>query len=219
MNAIKSARGAPRPLGRPRSKQADCAILQSALALFGERGFDNISIDDIAARAGVARTTVYRRWTSKAALLAEAIASQRGAPELDPEMHDAAPELLLEAIAKVLTAPGMKRIIARLIGASGDHPELMEAYWRTHMEPRRMAVLDFLIAARASGRIPPEANVSVVLDIIAGAVTYQVLVRPGDRSPRELKSHLMEILRELRIIQTSPPKTNFRSENRERIRR
>jgi AcrR family transcriptional regulator len=191
----------PRPPGRPRSALADSAILRAALALFAERGLDNISIDEIAERAGVARTTVYRRWPSKMALIAEAIASERGAPELEAGVRTGSVGQMLEAIAQALTAPEMKRIMARLVGAAGDHPELMAIYWRGYMEPRRQAVLNLLSAAQAEGQIPSSANLAVLLDVISGVVTYEVLIRPGERSAEEVKTHLLSVLRELGCLE------------------
>jgi len=204
MNAVNPSIASRRPPGRPRSAAADSAILDAALALFIERGFDNISIDDICERAGVARTTLYRRWSSKAALIAEAIASERGTPELDGDAQAGSPEPLFDSLARALTAPGMRKIMARLIGASVDHPELIAAYWRTYMEPRRLAVLGLLQAAQAKGQLPPDADVSIVLDVISGAIAHQVLVRPGERTADEIKSHLMAVLGELGIDPASP---------------
>ena len=212
MNAIKPSAVSRRPPGRPRSAEADRAILDSALALFVERGFDKISIDDICERAGVARTTFYRRWSSKAALIAEAIASERGAPELDVDAQLGSSERLFDSLARALTAPNMRKVMVRLIGASVDHPELIAAYWRTYMEPRRLAVLSLLEEAQASGQLPPDANVPIVLDVISGAIAHHVLVRPGERTADEVKSHLMAVLRELGIDPASPVSTTRRHE-------
>jgi hypothetical protein len=106
---------------------------------------------------------------------------------------------MLESLTRALTAPDMKKVMARLIGTSGDHPELIATYWRTYMEPRRQAALRLLEDAQAMGQIPPAANVPVLLDVIAGVITYQVLVRPGERTADEVKSHLSAVLRELGI--------------------
>jgi AcrR family transcriptional regulator len=191
---LNAARRSP---GRPRSAEADRAILEAALDLFVKRGFDRVSIDDIAEQAGVARTTVYRRWTSKAALIAEAIASERGAPELDSSGARGSTEGLLDSLGKALSAPHMKSIIARLIGAGVDHPELMAAYWRTYMEPRREAALRLLEVERAGGRLPRDADLPTILDIVSGVFAYQVLVRPGERTGDELKAHLLAALHAL----------------------
>ena len=60
--------------GRPRSQTADLAILRAALKVFIESGVESASMEQIADNAGVARTTLYRRWSSKEALIAKAIA-------------------------------------------------------------------------------------------------------------------------------------------------
>lgn len=194
---MQAALQTSRPPGRPRSTEADEAILDAALALFSERSFENISIDDVAARAGVARATLYRRWTSKASLIAAAIAARRGAPEFDAEIEADNGEELLDALSRLLTSPDFKGVMAHLIGASHEYPELIAAYWQSHVEPRRAAVVALLQAAQAKGRIRADADVGVIVDVLAGAFTYLVLVRPGERTANEVKSHLLAVLREL----------------------
>ena len=66
-----------KPLGRPRSIQSHRAMLQATLELLAEVGFDTMSIEAIAARAGIGKTTIYRRYASKAELVADAIESIR----------------------------------------------------------------------------------------------------------------------------------------------
>src|SRR5271169_6078690 len=68
--------------GRPRSEQARLAILRSTLRLLGENGFSDLTIEDVASRAGVGKTTVYRWWPNKAALIADAFASST-----TPKLH------------------------------------------------------------------------------------------------------------------------------------
>ena len=66
--------GAPR--GRPRSEQADRAIMAAALELLAERGLAGMSIEEVAARAGVGKATIYRRWSSKGALALDAFLAE-----------------------------------------------------------------------------------------------------------------------------------------------
>ncbi len=201
-----------RRVGRPRSAAADAAILDTALKLFTERGFEGASFEEIAEAAGVARTTVYRRWTSKAALIAEAIAARRGAPEQEltaaslpaTTMRHA----LVEAISQTLAAPDFRKVIARLVGAGPDHPELMAVYWRAHMAPRRAAIIQVLERARAEGLIhagpAARADSEILLDLIGGALMHHLLVRPGERSAPELKAYLLDVLGALGLTETTP---------------
>ena len=191
--------------GRPRSASADAAILAAALKLFTERGFAGASLEAVAEAAGVARTTLYRRWTSKAALIAEAIAAGRGAPELDLTASDLSVaglrDALVEAISRTLTAPEFRSVMARLVGAGPDHPELLAVYWRAYMAPRRAALVQVIERARAEGMIPPgaaaRADPEILLDLIGGALMHHVLVRPGERSAAELRTYLREVLQAL----------------------
>src|SRR5580704_9361239 len=74
-NGKRGKRGRKRSPGRPRSEQARVAILRSTLKLLGENGFSELTIEAVAARAGVGKATVYRWWPNKAALIADAFAS------------------------------------------------------------------------------------------------------------------------------------------------
>ena len=70
------------PRGRPRSSEAERAILDATVALYAERGMAGLSVEAVAARAGVAKTTIYRRWPSKEELVLAAVTAARGpAPE------------------------------------------------------------------------------------------------------------------------------------------
>ncbi|HXY35695.1 MAG TPA: helix-turn-helix domain-containing protein [Planctomycetaceae bacterium] len=119
--------------GRPRSGAADRAILAAALDVFVEQGIDGTSIEQVAEVAGVARTTVYRRWTSKEALIAQAIAEARGLPEQEAIATrlplDKLGERLADALVETVTAPKFRKIVARLIGSLPSCPELMAVYW------------------------------------------------------------------------------------------
>ncbi len=140
----------PRPNGpgRPRSPAADRAILQAALKLFIEQGVDGASIEQIAERAGVARTTVYRRWSSKEELLAQAIARARGAPErkamADRIALDSLAKRLVDALAETVTAPDYRNLMARLAGSVPSCPDLMSTYWNNYLVPRRKLVRGIL---------------------------------------------------------------------------
>src|SRR5215472_1525363 len=95
--------GKKRGPGRPRSEAADHAILRAALSVFIERGIEGATIEQVADAAGVARTTLYRRWSSKEALIAQAIAAARGNPEgrtIKRVKLKRSPEPLLEALAE-----------------------------------------------------------------------------------------------------------------------
>jgi len=186
--------------GRPRSRAADEAILRAALKVFIEDGVEGASIERIADRAGVARTTVYRRWSSKEKLIAEAIASARGEEErwaADRAKFDKSPEPLIDALAAVVTRPDYQRLAARLIGSVPSCPELMETYWRNYLLPRRTAMRRVIESARKQGIVRLGGDPEVILDLISGAVVHHLLVRPGRCTRGEMYEYLVRVLREL----------------------
>jgi len=193
-------RRAGRP-GRPRSADADKAILRAALKLFAERGLEGAGIEQIAHRAGVARTTVYRRWSSRESLIAEAIAQGRGAAEQEAMASGASPKATVEAVVASLvetfSARDYRTILARLIGSVPEQPQLMSIYWRTFLLPRRKAAAAVLERARAQGAIRHDADTEILLDLISGAAMHRLLVYPGGGSKAELRSYLLELFAEL----------------------
>lgn len=188
--------------GRPRSQAADQAILRAALKVFIESGVEGASVEQIADDAGVARTTLYRRWSSKEALIAKAIATARGEEELwaaDRARSARSPEPLIEALADVVTRSEYRRLAARLIGSIPNSPELMETYWDNHLLPRRSAMLKVIEAARDAGIVRPDSDPEILLDLMSGAIIHHLLVRPGKRTRSEMYAYLCRVSRELAV--------------------
>ena len=191
--------------GRPRSQAADQAILRAALKVFIESGVEGASIEQIADYAGVARTTLYRRWSSKEALIARAIASARGEDErwaADRARFAKSPEPLIKALAQVVTRSEYRGLAARLIGSAPSCPELMETYWNNYLLPRRRAMLKVIEAARDQGIVRKDCDPEILLDLISGAIIHHLLVRPGKRTRSEMHAYLFRILRELASAET-----------------
>ena len=188
--------------GRPRSREVDEAILAAALALFLEEGVEGVTIEQTAKRAGVTRATVYRRWPSREALLAPAIARVREEVEQSLGAWEGAPlaELLgwlVEAAPRALARPEARKLLARLIGSAASHPELISSYWNETLLPRRQAFAKILERERKRGALPPGTDADVLQDLIAGALLWHVMIEPGERSAREIRSYLKRVLRQL----------------------
>ena len=99
---------AARGRGRPRSPEAHLAILTATLQLLGEQGFRGLTIEGVAERAGVGKTTIYRRWPSKTELVAEAIAQIRppSAPPDSGSLEGDLGGLMREQQERVAPLPG-----------------------------------------------------------------------------------------------------------------
>lgn len=192
--------------GRPRDPRVEGAILDAAMELFLERGAETASIEQIAKRAGVAKLTLYRRWSSKEELLAQAIEEMRlGLPDqslwTDADMP--LPELLkrvLDAAAEFLTYPGVRTLLSRLIGTRTDHPSLMEVYWKHYVLPRREIVRAVLDRAAEEGLLRPGTDPDVLMDTVVGAVLVRLLMRPDQPTAPEVRAYLVGVLRQAGVM-------------------
>jgi AcrR family transcriptional regulator len=186
--------------GRPRSRVADQAILRAALKVFIESGVEGASIEQIADYAGVARTTLYRRWSSKESLIAQAIASARAEDErwaADRARFAKSPEPLIKALAKLVTRSEYRSLAARLIGSVPGSPELIETYWNNYLLPRRRGMLKLIEAARDRGIVRKDCDPEILLDLISGAIIHHLLIRPGKRTVSEMHTYISRVVREL----------------------
>ena len=190
-----------RATGRPRNPVVDQAILRAALELFIEHGIAGASIERIAKRAGVAKTSVYRRWSSREALLAQAIEVARNATGYTVDLVErTSPQdfvkLLVEA-CEVVGRPEIRKLMMRLIGSIPDYPKLIEVYRETYYLPRRQAFGRALERVQAAGLLAKNIDLEALADMIIGAVLYRLLMSsPGDNPAGELRGHMISLLRQ-----------------------
>jgi AcrR family transcriptional regulator len=157
--------------GRPRSERADQAIIDAALTLFAESGPEGLCIERVAARAGVGKATIYRRWPGKEDLLLDAIATLK-TPLPEPAGRSAGEDLvtLLGAMCQESTDPRRAREFALLLGEGAKYPRLMARYVDTVLEPRREVIRAVLRRGMASGELRPDLDVEAALFMLIGAV-------------------------------------------------
>jgi AcrR family transcriptional regulator len=164
--------------GRRRSEQSHKAIIAATQALLVEHGYRQLTIEGVAARAGVGKQTIYRWWPSRAALALEAYltGSESGPP---PSDHGSAREdvrALLGWLISVLAEPIGGRVVAGLIADLQHDPDLAERFHRDVVPARRRAMLGALEAARERGEIRADADLELAVDTLHGAVFYRLLL-------------------------------------------
>lgn len=177
--------------GRPRSREADAAILNAALELLIERGVQATSIEEVARRAGVTRATVYRRFPDKTRLLIATVEAAYGNPPRAPEIEDL--EQLLAGWAGVLADPRQRRLLRRLYGAIEDDPELAQTYQSQFGRHRDHTRRDVLTRAREAGQLPEDADIDVLLDLLTGAVWQHLAAYPDTSTPFEVERFLRAV--------------------------
>ncbi len=164
------AAGGRRP-GRPRSERAEQAIIEAALSLFAESGPEGLCIERVAARAGVGKATIYRRWPGKEDLLLAAIAAVK-APLPEPAGVSVRADLvdLLASMCQSATDPRLAREFALLLGEGAKYPRLMARYRETVVEPRREVFRSVLRRGVATGELRADTDIEAALFMLIGAI-------------------------------------------------
>ncbi|MEH2294330.1 TetR/AcrR family transcriptional regulator [Nostoc sp.] len=167
------------PSGRPRSIHADQAILQATLDLLAEVGYESMSIEAIASRAGVGKTTIYRRYTSKEELVADAIESLRddlAIPDTGSFWGDM--DILINNAAKKIDSPLGRQTLALIISTASSNPQFAEVYWTKYTKLRREAFSKILERAKSRGEIHKNADVDLIIDLVSGSLYYALIFKP-----------------------------------------
>lgn len=161
----------PRRPGRPRSEQADQAIIDATLEVFAESGPEGLCIEQVAARAGVGKATIYRRWPGKEELLLDAIGALR-TPLPQPLGRSVRADLtaLIEALCKEAADPRRARQFALLHGDGLKYPRLLARYNQIVMEPRRELIRSVLRRGVATGELRETTDVDAAMFLLSGAV-------------------------------------------------
>jgi AcrR family transcriptional regulator len=157
-----------RARGRPRRASARKAIVDAALELLAERGFQAATIEAIAERAGVGRNTIYRRWTSKEELIVDAL--DELVADLDAQDGEDVYALLLDWVrdfARVFGDPLYGRILPVVLGELQRNPAFARVYVERVVQPRYSALVGVLRRAVERGELRADADVEQIADLLA----------------------------------------------------
>lgn len=169
-----------RPRGRPRREAARDEIVEATLALLADRGFQATTMDAIAARAGVGKTTIYRRWDSKEELIADALGELRTEPSTSAATDLRA--VLLEYLhdqERELADPLVGRLLPAILGELQTNPGFASAWEDRVVRPRRHAIVDVLSEALERGELRDGADPDVIADLLLGAPLLRLLFPVG----------------------------------------
>lgn len=167
----------PPALGRPRSQSADEAILRAALDLLAHDGYQAMSMQSVANVAGVGKPTLYRRFASKADLVAAALIQITAGPEPTlPADTGGALRALLGAAAGALARPGAMVIFGSLIAERQADPALVSAFNARVFGPRRAVVINILEAGMTAGEVDATTDPALVSDLLFGAILGRAIL-------------------------------------------
>ncbi|MGA8214866.1 MAG: TetR/AcrR family transcriptional regulator [Candidatus Sulfotelmatobacter sp.] len=170
--------------GRPRSEQAHSAILLSTLKLLGENGFSDLTIEAVAAHAGVGKATVYRWWHNKAALIADAFASSTTRKLDFPDTGSVYTDMSkqMRQVIKIFRSRRGRILSAILAGGQSDS-DLIGAFRERFLWPRRREAYTTLRRGILRGELRKDVDMDLVLDSLYGPIYMRFLIRHDKLTP------------------------------------
>lgn len=169
--------------GRPRSAESHQAMLQATLELLAEVGFEAMSVEGIAARAGVGKTTIYRRYSGKEELVAAAIEQVRAEvviPNTGKLWNDM--DALIEQSAQITLSPIGRQAVAMIVSSAAGNAQFAKIYWAKYLEPRRAAFAIVIERAKDRKEIQADLDPGLVFDAMSGIMLYALIFPPPTES-------------------------------------
>ena len=167
-------------MSRPRSAESHAAILQATLELVVEDGLRGTTIEGIAARAGVGKATIYRRWKTKEELFQEALRSV-AFPLPDPDTGSVRGDVTGIITYNLQHATrNAALLMPRLMVEAADDPELFAVMQDVLVEPRREVMRTILRRGAERGEVREDVDPEAAIDLLVGPYIYAVLVTGAD---------------------------------------
>ncbi len=175
-----------RPAGRPRNPELDAAILDAVLELLAEEGYERMSVESVAQRAGVGKPTIYRRWRTKSAMVIDALARTHEPIRVPDE--GTVRERLAAALEDLWRHASKARadrtpLLSHLLGEIGRNAELRDAVRSAFVAERRGVVAGLIRKGIAEGEVDPEVDVDVATDMLLSPLFARKLVAGGAIAP------------------------------------
>lgn len=160
-----------------RNEQSRRAILDAAISMIGELGYDGISIEAIARQAGVSKQTIYRWWPSKGAVILEAATESLGTVVAIPDTGDIVADLRtqLTAILELITTTGFGPAYRCLIAAGQSDSDLLRAVFAQIVEPNIEDFRARTALAQQRGEMRIDADWQTMRDLLYGVVEYRLI--------------------------------------------
>ena len=179
----------------PRVERSRRVILSAALDLLGEAGFGGVTIEAVAARAGVGKSTIYRHWPGKLELIEDAICTLKahlvrpaGECTRDRVIH------LLQQAASNVAESGWSTCLPAIIDAAERDPEVKAIHRRLTLE-RRQVLIDVLAEGVERGEVSADRDLALVADCLIGPIMVRRLLLHEPLDPEAVPALVDEVLR------------------------
>ncbi len=187
-----AARGSKGRAPQRRNEDARLAILRAAADLLVERGFGGVTVEGIAARAGVAKQTIYRWWPSKVDILLDVLVEEADRRLKIPEDGPVVDSLrtYLRVFARFLAKGDAGQVLLALIGEAQHDAEAATLFHERYLDPRRARERALLKRGIATGELPAGLNPDAMLDALVGPIVYRAMT--GAKIPRPFVDGLVD---------------------------
>jgi AcrR family transcriptional regulator len=179
-----------------RNEQARLAVLHAADDLLAERGFAGLTIEGIAARAGVAKQTIYRWWPSKVDVLLDTLIEDTQENLAVPDTGSAVEDTrrYLRALAKFITEDPAGKVLLALIGEAQHDAEMAQIFHTRYLDPQREAERAMLARGVASGELADDLDLDRALDALLGPLFYRAMLTGGPIAPAVTDQLVADVL-------------------------
>lgn len=180
----------------PRVERSRRRVLEAALEELGQEGYGGFTIESVAGRAGVAKTTIYRHWPHKRALVADVLHSLNRQPPAapgSPATARARVEQLLRHLAEAVTTGPLAATVAALVEAAERDAEVRRLY-DEYSTSRRSALVEAIAGGVAGGELPDHLDPELAALALAGAIFYSRLVTSRPFSANDIPGLVATVL-------------------------
>jgi len=180
--------------GRPRSDSATHAVRDAALKLAYEGGVQFATVERIAARSGVAKTSIYRRWPNAASVVMDAFLAELG-PKIRYRSKSSVQETFIDSVRQlvlVLKEP-QGELLRNLLGAAQSDQKLQKAFHENWVTPRRSQAMAVIAQAQADGELSGDIDSDALLDAIYGSVYFRLMIPYQDLSAAYVEKMVRQV--------------------------
>ena len=175
-----------------RNERSRRAILDAAVELIGELGYERASIEGLAKRAGVGKQTIYRWWPSKGAVALEALDDSLAAVVDFPDTGDIVEDLRtqMKGVVQLLGSTAVGPVYQGLLAAAQSDPAISRAHLEQVIAPANVACHARLARAQERGEMRADADPQTLIDLLYGAIYYRLLLHTRPLEPEQIDAAL-----------------------------
>lgn len=186
----------PRRAGRPRNPETDAAILASALEEFGQQGYEGMTVEAVALRAGVGKATIYRRWASKEDLIVAAVGWMVKSVVEVPQTGNLRDDLItmVAGACRFMKTSIAGVVFPRMAAEVAGRTPLGLRYVKSVIAPRRALIRSLLARGTETGQLRSDADVELMSDSLIAPVIFRKLLGELDETPDDFPRRLVTSL-------------------------